>query len=191
MNAKVDAFLRDAKKWREEMTALRAIALDCGLDEELKWGKPCYTANQANVAIVQPFQKQCAFMFFKGALLSDPEGLLESPGPNSQAARRMMFSSVDQVARMEPQLRALIVEAMKVENEGLKVPGRKSPEPIPDELSELFQRVSGLKAAFEALTPGRQRAYILHFTSAKHAKTRISRIEKCAPRILEGKGMND
>lgn len=191
MNPKIDAFLGRATRWREEMERLRAVALDCGLSEELKWGKPCYTVNQGNVAIIQPFKEQCAFMFFKGALLNDPEGLLERPGRNSQIARRVMFSSVDQVARMEPRLRAFIVEAIKVENAGLKVQGKKGPEPIPDELGEMFERVSGLKEAFEALTPGRKRAYILHFSSAKQSKTRMSRIEKCVPRILDGRGLND
>ncbi len=163
MNPKIDAFLRDATRWRQEMKRLRAIALDCGLSEELKWGKPCYAVNQGNVAIVQPFKEQCAFMFFKGALLNDAEGLLERPGENSQAARRLMFSSVDQIARMEPRLRAFIAEAIKVENAGLKVQGKTIPEPMPDELGEMFEKVSGLKEAFEALTPGRKRAYILHF----------------------------
>lgn len=191
MNPKIDSFLRDATKWREEMERLRAIALDCGLSEELKWGKPCYTVNQGNVAIIQPFKEQCAFMFFKGALLNDPEGLLKRPGQNSRAARRLMFSSVDQVARMEPRLRAFIAEAIKVENAGLKVQGKKNPEPMPDELGEMFEKMSGLKEAFEALTRGRKRAYILHFSGAQQSKTRMSRIEKCVPRILDGRGLND
>jgi len=188
---KIDAFMKKATRWRKEMEALRAIALDCGLSEELKWGKPCYSVAQGNVAIIQPFKERCALMFFKGALLNDPKGLLESPGPNSHSARRAMFSSVDEVARMEPRLRAFIAEAIEVENAGRKVKGEKKPEAIPDELSAAFKRVRGLKKAFEALTPGRQRAYILHFSGATQSKTRASRIEKCAPRILDGKGLND
>lgn len=191
MNANVDAFLKNAKKWREEMEALRFIALDCGLNEELKWGKPCYSFEKGNVAIIQPFKDRCAFMFFKGALLSDPDDLLERPGPNSHSARRMMFSTVEEVARIEPRLRAFIAEAIEVENAGLKVQARNESEPIPDELVEMYGKVSGLKEAFEALTPGRQRGYILHFASARQAVTRTSRIEKCVPRILEGKGLHD
>lgn len=173
------------------MEKLRTIAIDSGLDEELKWGKPCYTIKQGNVAIIQPFKERCAFMFFKGALLKDPRTLLEKPGRNSHAARRMMFADVDQVARMERPLQGFIAEAIRLENAGLKVQGKQNPEPVPNELSEMFGKVSGLRQAFEALTPGRQRAYILHFTSARQSKTRISRIEKCAPRILAGKGLND
>lgn len=191
MNAKVDEFLKNAEKWREEMAALRSIALDCDLSEELKWGKPCYSFNKGNIAVIQPFKDRCAFMFFKGALLNDPECLLERPGPNSHAARRMMFSSADEVVRMGPRLRAFIAEAIEVESAGLKVQGRKDPEPIPDELLEMFDQVPGLEEAFGALTPGRQRAYILNFSSAKQVRTRTSRIEKCVPRILEGKGLND
>lgn len=190
-NAKIDAFLKDAEKWREEMEALRSIALDCGLSEELKWGKPCYSFKNGNVAIIQPFKDRCAFMFFKGALLNDPGGLLERPGPNSHAARRMMFSDVEEVVRLEPRLRVLISEATEVETAGMQVPGRKDPVPIPEELARMYEEIPGLEQAFGALTPGRQRGYILHFTSAKQAKTRMSRIEKCVPRILEGKGLHD
>lgn len=191
MNPKVDAFLRDAEQWRDEMEALRSVALDCGLSEELKWGKPCYSFKKGNVAVIQPFKDRCAFMFFKGALLNDPEGLLERPGPNSHVARRMMFSSIEEIVRLESRLRAFIVEAIEVENAGLKVEGSKDPASIPDELAEMYKKVPGLEEAFGTLTPGRQRAYILHFTSAKQAKTRTTRIEKYVPRILEGKGMND
>jgi len=127
MSAKVDAFFNGAEKWREEMAALRAIALDCGLSEELKWGKPCYSFNSGNVAIIQPFKEQCAFMFFKGALLNDPEGLLERPGPNSHAARRMMFASEEDVLKMAPRLRGFIAEAIEVEKVGLAVQGRQEP----------------------------------------------------------------
>lgn len=191
MNPKIDTFLKKATRWRVEMERLRAIALDSGLTEELKWGKPCYTLDHGNVAIIQPFKEQCAFMFFKGALLNDPEGLLERPGGNSHAARRMMFSTIDDVARMEPQLRVFIAEAIEVESAGLKVRRKNDTEPIPDELSEMFGRVPGLEAAFGALTPGRRRAYVLHFSNAKQSSTRTSRIERCVPRILDGRGLND
>lgn len=191
MNAKVDAFLKDAGQWREEMEALRSIALDGGLKEELKWGKPCYSFNKGNVAIIQPFKERCAFMFFKGALLNDPDGLLETPGPNSHAARRMMFSSVEEVVRASSRLGAFIAEAIGAEKAGLKVQGRKGPLPIPDELVEMYNKVSGLEKAFGALSPGRQRAYILYFAGAKQAATRTSRIEKCVPRILKGRGLRD
>jgi uncharacterized protein YdeI (YjbR/CyaY-like superfamily) len=191
MSTKVDAFLARATQWRDEMEKLRSIALDCGLGEELKWGKPCYTFDGANVAIVQPFKERCALMFFKGALLKDPDGLLERPGKNSHAARRMMFADIDEVIEMEDRLRAFVAQAIEAEKAGLEVEAKKSPEPIPDELVEMFAEVSGLKEAFEALTPGRRRAYILHFSGAKQSKTRRSRIEKCVPRILSGKGLRD
>jgi uncharacterized protein YdeI (YjbR/CyaY-like superfamily) len=191
MNPKIDAFLDEADKWRDEMTILRSIMLDFGLDEELKWGLPCYTLEGSNVAIIQNFKAQCALMFFKGALLKDPDGMLEKPGPNSRAARRMMFSSLGEVAKMENRLRAFVAEAIAVERAGLKVHSKKGFEPIPDELEESFGEVPGLKKAFEALTPGRQRAYILHFSGAKQSKTRRSRIEKCVPKILDGKGLRD
>lgn len=190
-NPRVDRFLQRAKPWREAMEKLRSIALDCGLDEELKWGQPCYTFEQSNVAILQGFKEWCALMFFKGALLRDPDGLLERPGRNSQAARRMTFSSVGEVLEKEGPLRAFVAEAIEVEKAGLKVEKKKNPEPVPDELEEMFGVVPGLEEAFEALTPGRQRAYVLHFSRAKQSKTRRSRIEKCVPRILDGRGLND
>lgn len=190
-NPKIDRFLERAKQWREEMEKLRWIALDCGLGEELKWGKPCYTFKQGNVAIIQGFKEQCAFMFFKGALLQDAEGLLERPGANSHVARRMVFSSVGDVVEMEGRLRAFIADAIEIEKAGLEVEVKRSPEPLPDELEEMFGDVPGLKKTFGALTPGRQRAYILHFSGAKQSKTRRSRIEKCVPRILDGRGLRD
>lgn len=155
MNPKVDTFLKGATAWREEMEALRAIALDCGLDEELKWGKPCYMFQDGNVAIIQPFKEQCGFMFFKGALLNDPDGLLEAPGQNSQAARRLMFSSVAEIAKMKSKLRAFIKEATTLEKSGAKVPVKKTGARGPAELEEVFRQVAGLKAAFDGLTPGR------------------------------------
>ena len=173
------------------MAKLRSIALDCGLDEELKWGQPCYTLGGSNVAIVQGFKESCALMFFKGALLQDPEGLLERPGASSRAARRMTFSSEAEVVEAEGRLRAFIAEAIEVERAGRKVGPRKGTEPLPAELEEMFGEVPGLEEAFAALTPGRQRGYLLHFSGAKRSATRRSRIEKHVPRILAGRGLRD
>lgn len=191
MNPKVDGFLKKAPKWQEEMAELRRIALACGLTEELKWGKPCYSFEGGNVAIIQGFKESCAFMFFKGALLKDTKGLLERPGENSQAARRLLFTGVAEITKNEAKLKAWIKEAIAAEKAGLEVEFKKSPEPIPAELQGQFDKKPGLMSAFEALTPGRQRAYILHFSSAKQSATKTSRIEKCIPQILEGKGLND
>ena len=191
MDRSVDTYLAKAVTWRDEMGRLRSIALDCGLSESLKWGKPCYGIAAGSVAIIQPFKARCGFMFFKGALLDDPDGFLEAPGPNSRAARRMMFDSVEAVDRMAPDLRAFIEQAVRVEQAGLRVEVRRAPEPVPDELVAMFDTVPGLKTAFEALTPGRQRGYLLHFSGAKQSKTRTARIEKHVPRILEGRGIHD
>ncbi len=188
---KVDIYISKASAWQEEIRALREIALKNGLDEGIKWGKPCYTFQGNNIAIIQPFKQQCGFMFFKGALLTDPNELLEAPGPNSQAAKRMMFDSVAEVKKMKSKLSAFIKEAIHLEQSGTSVPVKKTAEPIPEELETQFRKVKGLKVAFGKLTPGRQRAYILHFAAAKQSRTRTSRIEKYVPKILEGKGMHD
>lgn len=191
MNPEVDNFLKKAKRWTEEMKSLRAILLDAGLSEELKWMKPCYGYNENNVAIIQPFKEQCAVMFFKGVLLSDPENLLESPGPNSRIAKRMMFSSLADVAEKKTRLRDFIAQAIEIEKSGRKPETEQASEPLPEELRSAFDEVEGLQTAFEALTPGRRRAYILHFCGAKQSATRRSRIDKCVPRILDGKGPRD
>lgn len=191
-NPKVDAYVGRAERWRDETEALRAILLDCGLSEELKWGKPCYTFQGRNVAIIQGFKPHCALMFFKGALLRDPEGVLVKQGENSQAALRMEFTEVGQVKAMEPTLRAYLGEAIEVEKAGLEVPLREKRQLVPpDELLDAFDETPDLKAAFDALTPGRQRAYMLHFSGAKRSATRAARIAKCVPRILAGKGLTD
>ncbi len=191
MNPEVDSFFKKAKKWRKEMESLRAILLDAPLSEELKWMKPCYGYNENNVAIIQPFKEQCAVMFFKGVLLSDPESLLESPGPNSRIAKRMMFSSLAEIAEKKASLRDFIAQAIEIEKSGRKPEAEHESEPLPEELLSAFDEVEGLKTAFEALTPGRRRAYILHFYGAKQSATRRSRIDKCIPRILDGKGPRD
>jgi uncharacterized protein YdeI (YjbR/CyaY-like superfamily) len=189
MNPKVNGYLRKAKKWREEMKKLRRISLDCGLTEELKWGKPCYTFQKSNIVIIQGFKEFCALLFCKGALLNDPNGILKKFG--WQAARRIPFTNVREIVEMEPILKAYIHEAIEAEKAGLKVTLKKNPEPIPEELQNKLDEIAALKAAFEALTPGRQRGYILYFSGAKQSKTRESRVEKCMPQILNGKGLND
>ena len=189
MNPKVDGYLRKAKKWQEEMEKLRRISLACGLTEELKWGKPCYTFQKSNIVIIQGFKEFCALLFCKGALLNDPSGILKKFG--WQAARRIPFTNVREIGEIEPSLKAYIREAIEAEKAGLKVTLKKNPEPIPEELQNKLDEIPALKAAFDALTPGRQRGYILYFSGAKQSKTRESRIEKCMEQILKGKGLND
>lgn len=191
MNPIVDKYLSKVPKWPEIMKALRTIILDCGLTEELKWRKPCYTFQDSNILIIQGFKNYCALMFFKGALLKDSKGLLKKPGESSQAARQFQFTHVQEIVEMEPILKAYIHEALEAEKAGLKVAFKKNPEPIPEELQNKLDEIPALKTAFEALTPGRQRAYILHFSAPKQSKTRESRVEKCMPQILNGKGLND
>ncbi len=189
MNPKVDGYLRKAKKWQKEMEQLRRISLACGLTEELKWGKPCYTFQNSNIVILQGFKEFCALLFCKGALLKDPNGILKKFG--WQAARRVPFTNVREIVEMQLILKAYIREAIEAEKAGLKVTFKKNPEPIPEELQNKLDEMPALKAAFEALTPGRQRGYILYFSGAKQSKTRESRVEKCMPQILKGKGLND
>jgi uncharacterized protein YdeI (YjbR/CyaY-like superfamily) len=191
MNPKVDAYLSKAKKWREEFETLRTIVLGCPLTEELKWGKPCYTFQKSNILIIQGFKEYCALMFCKGALLKDPKGILKKPGENTQAARQMRFTHVREIAGMKPVLKAYIQEAIEAEKAGLKVNFKKNPEPVPEELQNRLDENPALKNAFHALTPGRQRAYILYFSAPKQSKTRESRVEKCIRQILDGKGLNE
>ena len=192
MNPKVDVFLRKAKKWQEEMAKLRRIILDCGLTEELKWGKPCYTFQKSNIVIIQGFKEHCALLFFKGALLNDANGILIKPGENTQAGRQIRFTTVREVVEMEPILKAYIHEAIEVEKAGLKVNLKKTSEfTIPEEFQSKLDEIPALKTAFDALTPGRQRAYILYFSAPKQSKTRESRVERYMQRILDGKGLND
>ena len=189
MNPKVDGYLRKAKKWQEEMKKLRRISLACGLTEELKWGKPCYTFQNSNIVIIQGFKEFCALLFTKGALLKDLNGILKKFG--WQAARRIPFTNVREIVEIEPSLKAYIREAIEAEKAGLKVTFKKNPEPIPKELQNKLDEIPALKAAFDALTPGRQRGYILYFSGAKQSKTRELRIAKCMRQILNGKGLND
>jgi len=189
MNPKVDGYLRKSKKWQEEFETLRTIILDCQLTEELKWGKPCYTFQKSNIVIIQGFKEFCALLFCKGALLKDANGILETFG--WQAARRIPFTNVREIVETEPILKAYIHEAIEAEKAGLKVTLKKNPEPIPEELQNKLDEIPALKTAFDALTPGRQRGYILYFSAPKQSKTRESRIEKCMQQILNGKGLND
>ena len=190
INPKVDAYLAREKTWREEFTALRAIMRDFDLSEEFKWGHPCYALDKTNIVLMHGFKEYCALLFFKGALMKDPSGILIQQTENVQAARQIRFTSADEIKRMANMLKSYVQEAIDVEKAGLKVEFKKEFE-IPEEFqSELDQRPD-LKKAFEALTPGRQRAYILHFSGAKQAKTRQARVEKYIPQILEGKGIDD
>jgi uncharacterized protein YdeI (YjbR/CyaY-like superfamily) len=188
----VDGYLRKAKKWQEEMEKLRMILLGCGLTEELKWGKPCYTFQKSNIVIIQGFKEFCALLFCKGALLKDAKGILIQQTENVQAARQIRFTNVRQIAAMAPVLKAYVREAIAAEKAGLKVNYKKTSEfKIPEELQNRFDEDLAFKKAFVALTPGRQRGYILYFSAAKQSKTRESRVEKCMQQILNGKGLND
>ncbi len=192
MNPKVDGFLKKAKAWQPEMKRLRSIALDCGLTEELKWGKPCYTFQKSNLVIIIPLKESCALLFCKGALLKDARGILTKAGENTQAARWIKFTSVREIVEIEATVKAYILEAIAAEKAGLKVEYKKTSDfIIPGEFQDKLRASPALKAAFESLTPGRQRAYILHFSAPKQSKTRESRIEKCAAQILDGRGLND
>jgi len=191
VNPKVDGYLRKAKKWQEESEKLRMIILDCGLTEELKWGKPCYTFQESNLLIIQGFKEYCALMFCKGALLKDATDILIQQTKSVQAARQIRFTNVREIVEMEPILKAYIHEAIAAEKAGLKVEFKKNPEPIPEELQNKLDEIPALKTAFHALTPGRQRGYVLYFSAPKQSKTREARVEKCMPQILNGKGLND
>jgi uncharacterized protein YdeI (YjbR/CyaY-like superfamily) len=190
-NPKVDEFIAKALKWQAEFRKLRAIVLESGLTEELKWRLPCYTLDGSNIAIIQGFKEYCALMFFKGALLRDPKRLLVAPG-NSQAGRQFRFTNAREIAVAEPVLKAYIREAIQVEKAGLKVKLKKTADyTVPAEFQRKLDAVPPLKAAFDVLTPGRQRAYIYFFSQPKQSKTRASRVEKSVERILKGKGLND
>ena len=192
MNPKVDVFLSKAKKWQEEFEKLRMIILDCQLTEELKWGVPCYTFQKSNIVLIHGFKEYCALLFFKGALLNDANGILIQQTENVQAGRQIRFTNVREIVEMEPILKAYIHEAIEVEKAGLKVNFKKTTEfIIPEEFQNKLDEIPALKTAFDALTPGRQRAYILYFSAPKQSKTRESRVEKCMQQILNGKGLND
>jgi len=191
-NPKVDFFFEKAKNWQEELERLRIIILDCGLTEELKWGVPCYTLNNKNVVLIHAFKAYCAILFFKGSLLNNGEGMLIQQTDNVQSARQLRFTSLMQIVEMEQTLKAYIHEAIEVEKAGLKVELKQTTEfNMPDEFRHKLDAIPALKTAFEALTPGRQRGYLLYFSSAKQSATRQARVEKYMPQILNGKGLDD
>ncbi|HEY1847620.1 MAG TPA: YdeI/OmpD-associated family protein [Opitutaceae bacterium] len=190
-NPRVDAYLRAETRWRKESEALRRISLGCGLDEEVKWGKPCYAFEGSNVVLIQGFKEYCALMFFKGVLLKDPDGILSRIGKYMQGPRQARFTDLSQITEAAPVLKKYIQAAIEVERAGEKVVLKRDLVPIPDELEKRFRDSPVLKKAFFELTPGRQRAYIYHISGAKQSATRQSRIEKCQPRILAGKGLLD
>lgn len=192
MNPKVDFYFIKAKKWQQEIESLRAIVLDCGLNEELKWGVPCYTYQKNNIVLIHVFKEYCAFLFFKGVLLKDAKGILVQQTENVQSARQIRFTGVQEIVKLKPTLKAYIHEAIEVEKAGLKVELKKTKEyTIPEEFQNQLDKNAALKKAFNSLTPGRQRGYMLHFSAAKQSKTRESRVEKCIPQILNGKGLDD
>ncbi|WP_010568594.1 YdeI/OmpD-associated family protein [Leptospira broomii] len=192
MNPKVDFYFNKAKKWQEELERLRTIVLDCGLTEELKWGVPCYTFQKSNIVLIHVFKEYCALLFFKGVLLKDADSILIQQTKNVQAARQIRFTDVKEIVKMKSVLKTYIYEAIEVEKAGLQVNLKKTKEfIIPEEFLSKLDEVPDLKTAFDALTPGRQRAYILYFSAPKQSKTRESRVEKCMKQILHGKGLND
>ncbi|KMZ44547.1 MULTISPECIES: YdeI family protein [Bacillales] len=191
-NPKVDEFLGKAKKWKAEYEKLRRIVLDCELTEDFKWMHPCYTFEKKNIVLIHGFKEYCALLFQKGALLKDPNGILIQQTENVQAARQIRFTGVEEIMEMESILKAYIQEAIEVEKAGLAVDFKKHEEyAIPEEFQNKLDEIPALKTAFEALTPGRQRAYLLHFSAPKQTKTRESRVEKCMQQILDGKGLHD
>ena len=192
MNHKVDWFFTKPTKWQKEYEKLRNIILDCGLIEELKWGCPCYTFHKKNIILIHGFKDYCAVLFFKGALLKDEHGILIQQTPNVQVPRQVRFTNIKEIVKLEKTLKAYIYEAIEAEKTGLKVKLKKTAEyTIPEELQNKLKKMPALKTAFNALTLGRQRAYIFYFSQAKQSKTRESRIEKYMPQILNGKGLDD
>jgi uncharacterized protein YdeI (YjbR/CyaY-like superfamily) len=192
MNPEFDFFFSKPGKWQQEIKQLRMVILECGLKEELKWGNPCYTFRESNIVLIHGFKEYCALLFFKGALLQDTHGILIQQTKNVQAARQVRFTNVKEIVKLAPILKTYIYQAIEVEKAGLKVKLKKTSEfKIPEEFKNKLDKNPALKTAFDALTPGRQRAYIYYFSQAKQSKTRDSRIEKCMKQILDGKGLND
>jgi len=192
MNPKVDWYFNKADKWQAEIKKLRMIVLDCPLTEELKWGVPCYTFQKSNIVLIHVFKEYCALLFVKGALLKDAKGILIQQTENVQAARQIRFTTVQEIVKMAPSLKAYIHEAIEVEKAGLKVNYKKATEySVPEEFQNKLDRNSALREAFYALTPGRQRAYLFYFSQPKLSKTRESRVEKCMDLILDGMGLDD
>ena len=191
-NPKVEGYLSRTKDWREEFKQLRSIVLDCGLNEELKWGCPCYTFQKNNIVLIHGFKEYCALLFFKGALLKDPKGILIQQTKNVQSARQIRFTNVKEIVKLRPALKAYVREAIEVEKAGLKVNFKKTSDfAVPEEFQNKLDEIPALKTAFHALTPGRQRAYLHFFSQPKQSKTREARVEKLMPQILKGKGLDD
>jgi uncharacterized protein YdeI (YjbR/CyaY-like superfamily) len=191
-NPKVEFFFTKAKQWQKEFAKLRTIALGCGLTEELRWGCPCYAFEKSNIVLIHGFKEYCALLFFKGALLKDPNPMLVQQTENVQATRQLRFDSLGEILELEPIIKAYIKEAVEVEKAGLKVAYKKTAQfKMPEELQVRLDEIPAFKTAFEALTPGRQRGYILYFSAAKQAKTRESRIEKYKQQIMDGKGLDN
>ncbi len=192
MKPTAEELIAKSKNWREELTKLRSIVLDCGLTEEVKWWQPCYSFGGKNLVILGSFKEFCTLSFFKGALLKDEKQILEFPGENSQSAKIVKFTNLQQIKDLEPVLKDYIKEMIELDKSGAKITFKKiDKQPIPDELVEFFKTDKVFEKAFKSLTPGRQRAYLLQFSSAKQSVTRIARIEKYRSQILEGKGLND
>ena len=192
MNPKVDFFFNKASQWQQEYQELRTIILDCGLTEELKWGVPCYTYEGKNIVLIHGFKEYCAILFHKGVLLKDPKGILIQQTEHVQVARQVRFTSVQQIVKLKTTIKSYIKEAIEIEKAGIKVDLKKTSEyTIPEEFQAKLNKMSALKKAFNALTPGRQKGYLFYFSQAKQSKTREARVEKCIPQILEGKGLED
>jgi uncharacterized protein YdeI (YjbR/CyaY-like superfamily) len=192
MSPKVDWFFEKDSQWQEEYVKLRAVCLSCGLTEELKWGQPCYTLKKANIVLIHGFKEYCALLVFKGALLSDPNGILIQQTENVQSARQIRFTNLHEIIEQESAVKSCIHEAIEVEKAGLKVELKKTEDyKVPEEFQYKLDHIPELKKAFEALTPGRQRGYLFHFSQPKLAKTRQERVEKYIPKILAGKGWDD
>lgn len=192
MNPKVDFYFSKAKKWKKEIEQLRRIILDCHLTEELKWGCPCYTFEKSNIVLIHVFKDYCALLFFNGALMKDPKDILIQQTENVQVARQVRFTNLQEIMKLEPVLKAYVYEAVEVKESGQKVKLKKTEDfGVPEEFQHKLDKIPALKAAFEALTPGRQRAYLFHFSQAKQSKTREARVEKYMPKILDGKGLED
>ena len=192
MNPRVDALLSKAEKWQKEFKKLRTIVLGCGLTEELKWGQPCYTFQNKNIVLIHGFKEYCALLFFKGALLKDSKHILIQQTENVQAARQIRFTNAGEIVKLERTLKEYVFQAVEVERAGLKVKKKETSDfKVPEEFQNKLNEVPALKAAFERLTPGRQRSYLFYFSQPKQSKTRVARVEKCIQKILDGKGLND
>ena len=192
MEKNIVSYFSKPKKWQKEIQEMRAIALDCNLTETFKWGHPCYTLNNNNIVLIHEFKSYCAYLFFKGALIQDEKGLLIQQSENVQAARQIRFTHVDEIIKLKKILKAYIFEAIAIEKAGLKVALKETAAyTIPEEFQQVLDKQKKVHKAFYALTPGRQRAYLLHFAAPKQSKTRVARIEKCLPLILSGLGLND